>query len=122
MMFHAEVGLRYWLADRDAPFRTFIGTGFGGTVFDATVPVTVTDCSYTDSGRSEACLSGREPGTRKQLVAVKELGFLFATARVGAAWYFADTQLLTLGLSAYVTFPEDLGFVFQPALGYGVEL
>jgi hypothetical protein len=115
---HLETGVRFWLADQSARLRGYLGTSLGIAQFDASFPLSVSDCDAAGlSPDREQCLLRQRAGVPKSLDVYKRLGKGFVSGRVGLAWRFADDHAWSVGLGAAYAFPAA-GIVFEPNIGY----
>jgi hypothetical protein len=113
---HLETGVRLWLADQSARLRGYLGASLGIAQFDASFPVSVSDCGAVAlSPDREQCLLRRREGVPKSLDVYQRLGKGFGA--VGLAWRFADDHAWSIGLATAYAFPST-GVVFEPNISY----
>jgi hypothetical protein len=113
---HLETGVRFWLADESARLRAYLGTSLGIAQFEASFPLSVSDCDAVGVDL-EPCLQRQQAGVPRSLEVYQRLGRGFVTGRVGLSWRFAEDHAWSVGLAGAYAFP-DTGIVFEPNLGY----
>lgn len=119
--FHAEARGTYWLGDPTAlGFRPFLHLGGGMAQVDASLKVTISDCSSvgaTTSAEYQACADGVPSDAKaRQLDAYKKLGQGFGALGGGAMYAMTDSLGLVLDVNIMFMLPSS-GQVIEPSLG-----
>ncbi|MCA9631754.1 MAG: hypothetical protein KC766_29070 [Myxococcales bacterium] len=117
--FHAEARATYWLGDSSAlGLRPFLHLGGGVAQVDASLTVTISDCSQLSGTAQQACKDGKptETAPPAQLDAYKKLGQGFGGLGGGAMYAMTDSLGLVLDVNIMFMLPSS-GQVIEPSLG-----